>query len=218
MGAVAFRAWSLARRTLPATFALVLLGGITGGIVLGAWSSARRGSSSFDRLVAYGGPPNVIVFFCAPDVTADEFGGDQDCAPYDPRPEAEAIGRLPGVDAVSRTALIFGTYNVHGAAVPGPVSVALDESDIPTAQGKPVLVAGRLADPDVAEEVVIGEDAARLYDLGVGDVVGFTPFTTGFSCDRWRRDGGISFPRDRGHRPDAGRSRGRRGPRRGRVQ
>jgi FtsX-like permease family len=174
MGAVAARARALLRTNVRATLVLAVLAGFAGGFVLAAWSAARRGTTSFDRFLTATAPPDLMIGLCAPDATAHQLQTNT-CPPYDPVTETARIRKFPSVEAAGRGALVFGFYELGGQIQHGPISVVVGDGDFPTLDGTPVVVEGRRADPTRADEIVIPEEAARLYDVEVGDVIDFTP-------------------------------------------
>ena len=146
MGAIATRARSLLRENVRATFVLAVVAGLAGGLVLATWSTARRGSSSFDRMLEATGQPTFMVTFCAKGVTQAEL--KRGCDLVDPVAEENAIAKLPGVQAVGRSALLFGVFDLNGDSGPGLVTSVLDEKGFATFAGQPIVVSGRLANPD----------------------------------------------------------------------
>jgi hypothetical protein len=166
MGAAGMRARALLRANLRATIVLTLLAGITDGLALTAWSAARRGSSSFERFVASAREPNAFVF------CESARGGD--CSTADSAVVAAAFRRIPGVVAAAPRIFMQGTAALRD----GPTTVFLPVligDGLPSFSGDPPVVEGRRADPARSDELVVPEEAARLYDVGVGDVVPFTP-------------------------------------------
>ena len=148
MGAIATRARSLLRENVRATFLLAVVAGLAGGLVLATWSTARRGSSSFDRMLAATRQADLMVGFCAKGVTQAELNSESGCPLVDPVAEEEAISRLPGVQAVGRGAVLFGVFELNGSPSDGLVATLLDDNGFPTFAGRPMVIAGRLAEPE----------------------------------------------------------------------
>ena len=55
----------------------------------------------------------------------------------------------------------------------------LDDKGFATFAGQPIVVSGRLANPDAADEVVVAKETADLLHLEVGDSAGFTAYRSG---------------------------------------
>ena len=178
------RAWSLVRRHWRATIAVGVFAGVAGGLALGAWGIARRTSSVYDRFVEYEDTATLSVLGCFDGITeADiyaDYGGNYDaaCGDYDyadlrdfleSRPEVASAGRM--TLAISQVAP--GARPDTGWRQLVPVAIDLETLD---ALGRPIVVEGRLADPEVATEATINEEAATRLGVGVGDQVVVTPY------------------------------------------
>jgi hypothetical protein len=161
-------AWYRARRALrrrwPATLALMLLVGLAGGVVLTAVAGARRASTAYDRFRAETLASDLDIAFDGPPAEG-----------LDAR--AAEVARLPQVAALTRTAFPFvvpadsGQYPyLDFLAVAG-----LDEhftKDIDRLR----TVAGRLPDPERADEIAVLRSYADEAGIAVGDRVAFDSF------------------------------------------
>ena len=174
------RARSLLRRHWRATIALGVFAGLAGGAALGVWGIARRTSTVYDRFVAYEGAATLTMFGCPEGITeADvEASGFQICSGYDYADLREFLETVPQVESAGRWTLAISRV----AAADDPdggwrqlVPVAIDPEAIPVF-GTPIVVEGRLADPDVAAEATINEEEAARLGVGVGDHVIITPY------------------------------------------
>ena len=58
----------------------------------------------------------------------------------------------------------------------GLVATLLDDKGFATFAGRPIVIAGRLANPNAADEVVVAKETADLLHLEVGDRAGFTAY------------------------------------------
>ncbi|MBM7787648.1 ABC transporter permease [Tenggerimyces flavus] len=161
---------------------LGLLVAIAAGIVLASVAGALRGSTALDRLLAQTLPATAIVRPSGP-------------------VEVERIRALPQVAASST----FNGYTGFGIdEVPGQtvgLYVPADSDAMRTIE-RPAVLAGRLADPTMADEAVVTERFVQTHGLGVGDSVTLRLFlqeevTTGVSGVRSvtpPRPGGPTVP------------------------
>jgi FtsX-like permease family len=154
MGAA--RLWVAAelRRLWPWQLALALLVGLVGAVVLTCAAGARRTLTAYERF----NEAQVI-----PDV---EVQVDLD------HESIEALGRLEGVEAAGVYVPFMAAPSERGLA-PGRdfvVFAAADETYSITVD-RPLVLAGRLPDPNAADEVVAGQDTAARLGLEVGNDV-----------------------------------------------
>lgn len=137
------------RRRWRSLLVLTLLVAVSAGVVLTAVAGARRGDSALDRLLAQTRPATVAVL-------ANEPGFDWD-----------RVRALPGVEAVAE-------FAVTSAVIDGlpreSTSFPMDGAAMDTVE-RPVVLAGRLADPARAGEAVVSQGFVDTYGLGVGDTV-----------------------------------------------
>lgn len=183
-GAEVLRARSLLRRYWRATIAVGIFAGLAAGLALGTWGIARRTATVYDRFVAYEDTATLGVFGCFDGVTDEEifaeYGGNFDaaCGDYDyadlraflaSRPEVASSGRF--TLAISRVAPADRPDDGWRQLV--PVAVDADTLDV---LGTPIVVDGRLADPGVATEATINEEAAERLGVTVGEQIVVTPY------------------------------------------
>jgi FtsX-like permease family len=169
METVRMRAGSLVRRGWRATIVLAVLGGIAGGVAMAAWASGRRASSAFDRFLAFANPPDLIVTFCPPELTAIDESSLLECFSYDPVGELAEIARLPQVEVAARV-----EYRGVSAARPERPddtwiagAVLLRDPGVRGAEGATMVVEGRHY--EAGNEVVINERFRDRTGVGVGD-------------------------------------------------
>ena len=174
------RARSLLRRHWRVTIALGVFAGLAGGVALGVWGIARRTSTVYDRFQVSEGAAELTIFGCYEGVTqADiEANGYQICTGYDYADLREFLTTVPEVESAGRWTLAISRV----AAADDPdrgwrqlVPVAIDPEALP-AFGTPIIVEGRLADPDVATQATINEEEASRLGVGVGDQLVITPY------------------------------------------
>lgn len=147
MTAILFRIRADLRRSWPSVVALALLVGLFGGAVLAAVAAARRTDSVMARFALAANEPDVFV---------PMFVGGP-IAPVQP----------DDVRAVPETELAIEVRELRVAQELGAIG-ALDEH-LGSTHLRPNLLEGRLADPDVPDEVVVNYLAAEDYDLAPGD-------------------------------------------------
>ncbi|HEX6787456.1 MAG TPA: FtsX-like permease family protein, partial [Acidimicrobiales bacterium] len=171
MEVVVRRATWLVRRYFAVTLLLALGAGLAGGLAMTAWLSARRAASTVDRFTAAADPPELTVTFCPPDVTSLAEEDLLRCLSYRPTTELARLRSLPEVAAAGRMA-----YQPVEVRLPpsGPgtfesgMLLATGDDEVPSADGAPIVLAGRLADPDAPDEATINAVAAQL-GLALGD-------------------------------------------------
>jgi ABC-type lipoprotein release transport system permease subunit len=131
---------------------LALLIAISGGTVLTAVAGARRGESALERLSARTLPATVQV---------RPFTADLNWA---------AVRALPEVEGMTR--YIDTDFRVEGVP-PDNLSVGYPPMDTELMRTieRPVVLRGRLADPDRFDEAVVTQRFVTTYGKGVGDTV-----------------------------------------------
>ena len=144
------------RRRWRSLVVLALLVALSVGVVLTAVAGARRGDTAFDRLWARTLPVTVTVL------------------PNQPGFDWAKVQALPGVTAMG----LFAVY--YGAAVEGMDGVDLGfppaNAGVFQTVERPVVLAGRMANPSRADEVVrAAPHFMTAHHLRVGDTL--TPAT-----------------------------------------
>jgi hypothetical protein len=149
LGAVRMLAGFEIRRRWPRVLALTLLVGAIGAVVLSTMAGARRSESALARF------------------NASSRAGSLEVTVGDASPaQLRAFGAVPGVAA-------FAPLRGLGAELPRAPQLAAIASAVDNRFGTVVdrarVVAGRAADPTVADEATIGEALAAQLHLRVGD-------------------------------------------------
>ena len=142
--------------------ALVLLVGLTGGLVLAAAAGARRTDTAYPRFLRETRASDALVSPMRTGLTGY----------YD------ALSRLPGVAGLAPMAGIATPVGPGGRPDVGTQVVAATDGRIGTVTEAPKLLAGRMPHPGRADEVLIDPTAAAAYHLGVGgrlDILAFPP-------------------------------------------
>ncbi|MQA80845.1 MAG: FtsX-like permease family protein [Streptosporangiales bacterium] len=165
-----------ARRHRRELVVLAVLVAVATATVLASFAGARRGATALDRLLAETLPCDTVVL------------------PNDPRFDWDAVRALPEVEAIST----FLEADVPLGGVPpgsGAVRFVPADADVMRTVERPVVVAGRLADPSRVDEAVVTSGFVERAGLGVGDTVTYrlrTPEQTDalLAGDPIRRPGG----------------------------
>lgn len=153
-GATWYRLRSELRRSWRGLVALALLAGLAGGIVLGSVAGARRTASAVERLLA-----------AFPPATGGLEG--------DRRSVAKAI-ELPQVSEAREGAYVLAGPVRNGEPIGiGSISLLAMDGTPPV----PFVLAGRLPDPESADEAMVDEHAARLLGVAPGDRVDLGGFS-----------------------------------------
>jgi FtsX-like permease family len=140
------------RRRLGSLAVLGLLVAVTGATVMTALAGARRETSAIERLAAPTLPATAAVL------------------PNQPGFDWSRIRALPEVAAVS-TFVVDYTMSVSGIdSASLAVFPPADDDDMRTIE-RPVVLAGRLADPTRSDEAVVTAGFHSSYHKGVGDTV-----------------------------------------------
>jgi hypothetical protein len=141
-----------ARRRWRSWLAVVVITGVVGGISMGALAGWQRTTTAMDRFLRVHRPYNSYV---------------------EGHLERGDLAHLDGVEAV-QGGDYFLLVPLDDAGVPHPEDLgkvspfSSDAPDAFRAAARPIVVAGRLADPSVETEIVIDEEMADLYDLAPG--------------------------------------------------
>ncbi|MCW2631816.1 MAG: hypothetical protein JWR88_778, partial [Pseudonocardia sp.] len=139
------------RRRWRSLVVLGLLIALSAGVVLASMAGARRGATALERLLAPTLPATAVVL------------------PNQPGFNWDAVRAMPGVAAVA-------TFPVSGFDIDGiPREAAastfpFDRNAMDTVE-RPVVLAGRLPDPNRVDEAVISPRFVDSYGKGVGDTV-----------------------------------------------
>jgi hypothetical protein len=141
------------RRRWRSLAVLALLVAVAGGTVLASVAGARRGDSVLDRLAARTRPATAVVL------------------PNQPGFDWNRIRALPEVEAL--TTFMLGVDFPVEELPPGDRAVGFPpgDDDITRTLEVPVLLSGRLADPNRADEAMVTPEFSRHYHRRLGDVV-----------------------------------------------
>jgi ABC-type lipoprotein release transport system permease subunit len=169
------------RRNRWSRWFVVVLTGLSVGLVAASWQAERRAAGSLDRLTAYSDAPDAVIVTCPPgvDPSVDEslYGL---CAT--PETAAETRGELeqiPDIESVTEGAMVVMAL-LDPAAPNGWGRVTLIEASAGPSllSGRPIMVAGRQAGNLADDEIVLSEEAAESADLHVGDTVQMAGWTS----------------------------------------
>ncbi len=138
------------RRRARSLAVLALLVALASGTVMAATAGARRGASAMDRLLARTLPATVMV------------------QPNEPGFDWDAVRKLPGVVAVG--GFMGGDITLEGLPV-GYVGTGLADTELGRTIERPVVLAGRLADPARVDEAMASPSFLDHNHLELGDTV-----------------------------------------------
>jgi len=131
--------------------ALALLIAVAAATVLAAVAGARRGESSMRRLQARSAPVTVLI---PPGATALNWA---------------AVRRLPQVEAM--VTLTMTGLSFEGVAESDEVFYLPESREFLRTLERPVMLQGRLPDPNRADEAVVTSRFVTTYGKGVGEIV-----------------------------------------------
>lgn len=155
MGVVGFLLRAQLRRRLGSLVLLAALLGVATGAVLTAWSGARRTESAYPRLLARTAGYDLTVS------ASGDLGAFR----------ADDVADLPGIE---RFAAVhgYGSMPMLPDGTPdferGYYLTAAADRVAYRELGAPILLDGRLPDPDRADEVIVNETALEQEAIGVG--------------------------------------------------
>ena len=133
-----------------------------------AWLSGRRAAATVDRFMAAADPAELTTF-CPPGVTSPERRTSSAATPTCPPPSCPVYGRFR-----RRWAPVDSPTSRSSSAPTGPDTfesgtlLATGDAEVMSPDGRPIVLAGRLADPDAANEAIINT-VVRDLGLRVGD-------------------------------------------------
>jgi FtsX-like permease family len=157
MGAVLAWFRLVIRRRWMSLVVLALLIAIAVGTVTTAVAGARRGASAMERLMEQTLPATLLVASVRP-------GFD-----WDP------VRSLPGVEAVAE--VVFSGFEIDGRPADDTFMLPPADTEAMSTVERPVVLAGRLADPARADEVVVTPAFAANHGVTVGDTVAIGLYT-----------------------------------------
>ena len=178
-GAVVLWVRSVLRRRRASTAALAVIAGLSAGAIGVAFEIAGRGNGAVERYVQRTHAQDVVVQGCPPEV-ADPFSLSfadliTQCvnAPTMQRFEHEVVDTLPEVVdsmlvGVAVTAIVDpASPNGWGHGILTQIYGEID----PAIRQHELFVAGRPPDPAAPDEVIVGEQASKVGNIHVGDVL-----------------------------------------------
>jgi putative ABC transport system permease protein len=168
------------RRRWGTTVALILLVGLTGGVVIAAIAGASRTDSAMKRFVKYSRPEEAYVTVNGPRVPgATGVGGPppnatpQDIQNYIAKTTAdrEQLVRLPQVAQAGRAPYMFLSPDKEGKQLGAINAFAAADGHIFRTMDRPKILQGRFARLDRPDEAIVDDVTARLRHLHVGSRV-----------------------------------------------
>ena len=109
--------------------------------------------------------------FCPPEMTTLASDEIMRCFAYKPTEELARLRSLPEVMSADRFAYQFADFRPADRAgqMERITFLAAGDPGVVTTGGRPVVIEGRLADPEALDETVINEAAARTSGAKLGD-------------------------------------------------
>ncbi len=167
------------RRHWRASVFLAVVAGLAAGVIGASFEAAGRADSSLSRFSERSRIYDRIVQGCPPGVNPNDIDSTADGIRLCSNPTLTEQFRhvVSGVKGVERTSL--GSILVVALLDPSVSNhwgrlVLLEAAGTPgspPSHGRPIVVEGRVIDPAVPDEIMLGEDAARQAGLHVGDTV-----------------------------------------------
>ncbi|MGH8775178.1 MAG: hypothetical protein ACRDWI_08405, partial [Jiangellaceae bacterium] len=147
------------RRRWRSLLVLALLIALAAGTVMTVAAGARRGASAMDRLQDQTLPATLLV------------------APVTPGFDWAPVRELPEVEALAQ--VVYSGFEIDGAPAADSFMLPPADAEAMRAIERPIVLQGRLADPDRADEVVVTPAFTRTYGKTVGDSVALGLYTPG---------------------------------------
>jgi ABC-type antimicrobial peptide transport system permease subunit len=170
--AVWLRTTAQLRGRVQLTVLLALLVGLAGGLVLAALAGARRSDAALPHFLAFNQTTDAMVWVVP---RSGSFFDDRSHLGQ----ERRVVAGLPGVRSTTRGSVII-VSGTDPASPAGPrrqtAVVALDPGGGDLA-GRPMVIAGRLAREDRADEATIDEELAQRRGLRVGSTYRIGTYT-----------------------------------------
>ena len=145
------------RRRARSLLVLALLVALATGTVMTAVAGARRGGTAVERLLERTRPATIAVL------------------PNEPGFDWDAVAALPEVEALARFPL--SAFGVDDLPPFEATDFTYQDTAIMDAIERPVVLEGRLPDPQRDDEVVVTADYEDGYGKGVGDTVTLQLYT-----------------------------------------
>jgi hypothetical protein len=176
VGAVWYRARGELRRRWRSTLGLALLAGLVGGVVIASAAGARRTSSAMDRFVAFNRAGDLFV-------------------EHPPELDVDRLADLPQVVSTSQAAyVLLAPVGPDGRAEQERVGTINPFLLIPVSgepSNVPLMIDGRVPDPDAPLETMVDEELAEARHLEPGDTLRMV----GFAEDQLDEISGVEAPR-----------------------
>jgi FtsX-like permease family len=169
------------RRSRWSRLSIVVMIGVSVGLVAASWQAERRAAGSLDRLTAYSDAPDTVVITCPPgmDPSADESLYAKCATPETAVDARDELAKIPEVESTEVGAvLVIALLDPTAPNGWGRVSLLEASSGPSLISGRPIIVSGRQPSADAPDEIVLTEDAAASAHLRVGDTVQMAGWTS----------------------------------------
>lgn len=173
------------RRRWGATVALILLVGLTGGVVIAAIAGASRTDSAMKRFVAYSRPEEAYVTVNGPiPAGTNTFEGPPDVSPAEMQAyinatlaDRDRLVHLPQVAEAGRAPYMLLSPDKEGKELGAINPFAAADGHAFRTIDRPKVLQGRFAKLDRPEEAIVDDVTARLRHLHVGSKVTMWSYT-----------------------------------------
>ncbi len=168
------------RRERGSRLFLVLLCGVSVGVVAAAWQAQRRGTDSVQRLTSSAGAADEVIFACPQGLGVKDDPSLDQCATRATADSAElALRAVPDVRSTDIGApLVIALLDPHASNGWGRATIAYASAQRGLVCGRPIVVAGRLPSDGADDEIAVTEAAASRAGLRVGEVVRLAGWTS----------------------------------------
>jgi hypothetical protein len=164
------------RRRWRALLVLVLIAGLGGGAALATVAGARRTDLAVPRFVRYHRPDDGGFFYGSLFAPPAATGGNPTSLALPPA--AQRVVDLPQVVAHYREPYLYLTPDATGRSALGTLNVlGVADADEFRSVNRPMLLSGRLPDPDRPFDVIVNALAASARHLHVGSHLRLHAFT-----------------------------------------
>jgi hypothetical protein len=167
------------RRHVRASLFLAIVAGLAAGLVGASFQAAARADSSLERFTQRSRVYDEVVQGCPPGVDVDAIESTAEAIRLCTNPTTaerfrEVVRTRPDVERTTLTSILVVAI-LDKASSNGWGHLTLLESagtpGSPPAHGYPIVVEGRVVDGDAPDEIMVGEDAARVGGIHAGDTV-----------------------------------------------
>ncbi|MCU1360088.1 MAG: hypothetical protein JWN99_1377, partial [Ilumatobacteraceae bacterium] len=159
---------------------IVLVGGLSIGLVAAAWQAERRSEGSVQRLISYSDVADELIFSCPPGLDVVKVPALLTQCGTKETARAAAIDLQTMPDVVSAgvgAPVVIALLDPSASNGWGRVTVAYASAEPGLVAGRPIIVAGRLPADDAPDEIALTEIVSKSTGLHVGDTAHLAGWT-----------------------------------------